>query len=92
MGSAEIFTSIRQPDDDFEIGRFADSISKESDAFDEIFASSSSPSSPSDFEVSSTTLASVPTTALGQIFNASMFSENVNGSQKIDLQVGNIFL
>jgi hypothetical protein len=90
MGSAEIFTSIRQPDDDFEIGRFADSISKESDAFDEIFAPSSSPST-SDFEVSSTTLASVSTTALGQIFNASMFSENVNGSQKVDLQVSKIF-
>ena len=90
MASAEILTSIRHPDEEFDIGRFADSISRESDVFDDIYSSTPSSSSlRAEAEMSSTTLASVSTTIFTQLVNASMLNESANGSQRLDLQVGN---
>ena len=90
MATAEILTSIRHPDDEFDVGRFADAISRESDVFDDIYSSTTASSSlRSETDVSSTTLASVSTTILTQLVNASMLNESVNGSQRLDLQVRN---
>lgn len=67
MASAEILTSIRHPDDEFDIDLASDSISDERDVFQDFLTASSSASS-TDVNVASTSspIATVASTTIAQ--------------------------